>query len=556
MALLGCRHVPVAMVGTDPDGEDDGETGPLPALAMATRVEWVPAPPPPEGTYPKVCDLRGHHGSIYVSHLTKALQVDGAQVHRYDAAGWTRIHENQGEGISRLRVIGGRLYAVDTEAPGLGGGRLEDYLYIGDRLEETRVLPEAIHAFDVAAYRGVLVVTGGTIPMSGAFSWRRGPFPGGIWVGDTTFARTATVGGLEDGVVRTTFLHRFRGQLFVGLQNNEDRIGFDLVVLGADLSRPSRRKVTAEGGWMTRRFASGRGTLWWVATKQGRAALWRSRDGETFVREVVPGQVQDVAVAGDEVYVLSTAGLFRREGERLVAVGGVPPGDPFGAWDAFCSAPLEIAAGGLWAGSLRDGRLWQVVPVASALTLVDGVGRTEVTNAQFAAFVAATGYVTDAERTGSGFVWDREWRRVRGASWRHPHGPASDLRRAGEHAVVQVSARDAEAFCAHHGLRLPTETEWEAAAVGATIGNGGATRCCAPEARDGFLRVAPVASFAAVRGRFDLIGNVWEWTSTGGESRIIKGGGWGNSPEALTPTIAHRNRPDTSLDMVGVRCVR
>ena len=71
------------------------------------------------------------------------------------------------------------------------------------------------------------------------------------------------------------------------------------------------------------------------------------------------------------------------------------------------------------------------------------IDRFEVTNAEFAAFVAATGYVTDPERSGVGWHWDGRWRDVRGADWRHPHGPDSSIADLDRHPVVQVSWSDA-----------------------------------------------------------------------------------------------------------------
>jgi Sulfatase-modifying factor enzyme 1 len=92
--------------------------------------------------------------------------------------------------------------------------------------------------------------------------------------------------------------------------------------------------------------------------------------------------------------------------------------------------------------------------------------RHEVTNQQFAAFVAASGHVTDPDRTGFGYVWNDRWQRVRGADWRHPFGRDSTIAGRGSHPVVQVSAQDAAAFCRFHGMRLPSEREWEFAARG------------------------------------------------------------------------------------------
>jgi len=192
---------------------------------------------------------------------------------------------------------------------------------------------------------------------------------------------------------------------------------------------------------------------------------------------------------------------------------------------------------------------------------VDGfwMDRTEVTNAQFAAFVRATGYVTVAERAptaaeipgarpedlvaGSAvFVAPsaavplsdslRWWRYVPGASWRHPSGPGSDLAGRDDYPVVHVAYADAAAYAAWAHKRLPTEAEFEFAARGGLAGRryawGDELR---PQGRhmantfqghfpdhdsrgDGWRGIAPVAKFPASRyGLFDIAGNVWEWCS-------------------------------------------
>lgn len=203
--------------------------------------------------------------------------------------------------------------------------------------------------------------------------------------------------------------------------------------------------------------------------------------------------------------------------------------------------------------------------------------RHEVTNRQFAAFVEASGHVTDPERHGFGWVWPGRWTRVEGADWHHPSGRASGIEGRGDHPVVQVSARDAAAFCAHHGWRLPTEAEWELAARGtdgrrypwgdappeqpSRRANFGSVACCAADAGDGFLRTAPVGSFeggASPFGLLDMAGNVWEWTADEFPGRpgmiSIRGGGWGNNAFGLRATYRHWNPPDIGLDMVGFRC--
>jgi sulfatase modifying factor 1 len=182
---------------------------------------------------------------------------------------------------------------------------------------------------------------------------------------------------------------------------------------------------------------------------------------------------------------------------------------------------------------------------------------TAVTNAEFAALVAATGYVTVAERPldpadfpgapaenlvpgslvftpTSGPVDLRHlsqwWRWTPGACWKHPEGPDSSLARREQHPVVHVAYEDAQAYAAWAGKELPTEAEWELAA---RAGLDGATYTWgnAPEKegqplanywRDdfpwrpdpGYGTTAPVGSYPPNDfGLFDMAGSVWEWTT-------------------------------------------
>lgn len=184
---------------------------------------------------------------------------------------------------------------------------------------------------------------------------------------------------------------------------------------------------------------------------------------------------------------------------------------------------------------------------------------TTVTNAQFAAFAAATGYVTVAERPldpaqypgaqpellvpgalvfhmTDGPVDTRDishwWRWTPGAQWRHPHGPGSDLSGIDTHPVVHVAFEDAEAYAAWAGKALPTEAEWEFAARGGLEGAefvwgdelapGGTHLANTWQGpfpwrnfeTDGFAGTAPVASYPANGyGLYDMAGNVWQWTT-------------------------------------------
>jgi formylglycine-generating enzyme len=194
---------------------------------------------------------------------------------------------------------------------------------------------------------------------------------------------------------------------------------------------------------------------------------------------------------------------------------------------------------------------------------VDGfwMDRTDVTNEQFAKFVKATGYVTVAERmpraedfagappenlvAGSVvfsppdhavpldnyFQW---WSYVKGASWRHPLGPKSDIKGKEKYPVVHVAYEDALAYAKWAGKRLPTEAEWEFAARGGLSGKpfvwgdefrphgkwmantfqGEFPVKGADRGEDGYVGVAPVAQYPPNGyGLYDMAGNVWQWTS-------------------------------------------
>jgi sulfatase modifying factor 1 len=270
---------------------------------------------------------------------------------------------------------------------------------------------------------------------------------------------------------------------------------------------------------------------------------------------------------------------------------------------------------------------------------VDGfwMDQTAVTNEQFARFVEATGYVTIAERTpdakdfpgappeslvAGSVVFSppsgpvpldnhlRWWSYVKGANWRHPEGPQSNLQGREKHPVLQVAWDDAVAYARWAGKRLPTEAEFEFAARGgldrkkfawgddlqpdgkwmANIWQGRFPYDNTAE--DGYRATAPVGSFPANGyGLYDMAGNVWEWcndwyrhdyyrtlaagrqpvrnpqgpadsydpSEPGTAKRVMRGGSYLCTDQYCTAYEAGargKGAPDSGTNHLGFRCVK
>jgi formylglycine-generating enzyme len=302
--------------------------------------------------------------------------------------------------------------------------------------------------------------------------------------------------------------------------------------------------------------------------------------------------------------------------------------------DAAHRGMVWIPGGRFWMGSnaMADAQPPHQVDVSGFW-----IDRTVVTNEEFARFVKATGYVTVAERpldpkefptlaTGDlqpggvvftapakpvslddPLVW---WRFVKGANWRHPRGPASDLRGKEKYPVVQIAWSDAVAYANWAGKRLPSEAEFEIAQRGgldrknyawgdklkpagnwqANIFQGSFPDKDAGE--DGHRGIAPVASYPPNGyGLYDMAGNVWQWTADWYRAdyfeqlahqagipanpqgptdsfdpqepnvpkRVQKGGSFLCSDQYCQRYIAGtrgKADPDTPTNHVGFRCVR
>ena len=216
----------------------------------------------------------------------------------------------------------------------------------------------------------------------------------------------------------------------------------------------------------------------------------------------------------------------------------------------------------LRAGLYRLGKADHVEnPVRSVRLGAFEIARTETTNAEFAAFVKTTGYLTDAERRHNAMTFapplpEFRWIRDPSANWRFPNGiKGGGIEGRSNHPVTGISFADALAYCRWAKVRLPTLEEWEAAsrAGAATDYFFGANRAeigryanvwhgrdhRKPDLSDGYVTTAPVGSFRPnTLGLYDVYGNVFEFCSgrlpSDRSSRRVhaRGGSWWCSPRS------------------------
>lgn len=220
------------------------------------------------------------------------------------------------------------------------------------------------------------------------------------------------------------------------------------------------------------------------------------------------------------------------------------------------------------------------------------IGKFPVTNALFEIFVEKTGYITTAEKYGFGivyiprmqkvknaltgtesFIWNNQLqhKKVPGACWYHPHGPASTLYIKRTHPVVQVSLEDACAFAAWTGKRIPTEKEWEAAARTSRgylypWGNNWRDDACNME-KSLLGDTSPVDQYVKFSNEYevaDTLGNVLEWTldpwqaikpeEEDDDGYVIKGSSWiSDSPIGLTDRQPFYKNACSNI--LGFRCI-
>lgn len=391
----------------DPDGNDEIPSGDLviPERAHFEKVgrHWA--------ALQRICDFAVLGEALYMAHATRPLGLTGATITRYQPDAkppfslgfdWNREGEPEpggagGQGFLRLRLIDGRLYAPDADPPYLGLETMkpfEGYVFASDahgtfasvRMPGHRlprvvtdersgafVIPGAIHVFDVIRFRGkIYTSTSAAIPPNGTAKSSPGTLltpsaPGAPWEVAYTYA-----GAPGEASVRLGYMTRFRDRLYVAVSPIVGLDHHDYVVItpprGRDTIEPGDAtavQATPSGAAHTLRWFTDRGRLYWISVDAEGGSLRVSDDGDHFRVIALPadaGAPSDMLRVGEHLLVLAERGLYELTDTGFALRARVAEQKtPFQVDDGYCSPPMIVFRGALYAGDQIRGALWRLV---------------------------------------------------------------------------------------------------------------------------------------------------------------------------------------------------
>ncbi len=433
----------------DADEPDDLPKAPLGAHLALTKVGTAPY------ALTRICDLTSFKGSLYAAHANQPLGTDGATITRYQkdasnagkfsvAFDWNRPGEptkggGGGQGFLRVHKFGGRLFVSDADPPYNGLAMVEygteGYVFVSDEngtfararmpgykpplspaangKAGASVLPRAYHVIDVARFGSEFFASTGSVPPTER-AWH-GPSPGALHRARPDLTRFVYDVDYpfpyQSGVWRLTYMIRFHGRLYAGIQDYDGREPNDYVHFtpdaneaGTDAGASPARSVGDLGDAGADRLAQNRArmrafrvsdsgaaetlrwrvdprthTLYWIAWTRDGVNLRATRDGDTWETLELPasaGRPTDIRRFGDDLLVLTERALLSLgpdgKARELLHVEGKKT--PFELSDFFCAAPLGIYQGQLYVGGQRGGTLYRAdeVPEGTDAGVPDG----------------------------------------------------------------------------------------------------------------------------------------------------------------------------------------
>lgn len=406
---------PIALAPTARQQSPDTVRGPLEPNGDGPRDDPGPrvAPEPGHfdligrhwGSLTRICDLQPFGSALYAAHGTRPLGWDGASITRYApdekpafsmAFDWNRPGEptqggGGGQGFLRLRNLHDRLFTPDADPPYLGLGvktGIEGYVFVSDATGHfaaarrphhrppgqattdragTALVPDVYHLFDVLEYQG-------RVYASGSVRGPAGSAPGALMT--STDGLDFDVGPLfpenpGQAAWRLTYMVRFEDALLTGVEvlggQGPDYVRWqkqpseDVLTL----AHATPVYLTPAGGLATLRWYTHKNRLYWITAGAGGAELRSSEDGLHWKSEVLPeaaGTPLDLIEFGNSLVLLTERQLLLLSAQGTSSVlADIPEPSPFAWSDHYCSAPLAVFQGQLYAGGQRRGELYRFV---------------------------------------------------------------------------------------------------------------------------------------------------------------------------------------------------